>query len=99
MFVVCQGTCFCAGKAEGFNRQKVLYCFGEVRPGAVFAWDLSITVIIAGRHREAEHEGGGGGADGAGRGGVPATTGSDVGHPRQSPCCVSSLLFHFLHTF
>ena len=31
MFVVCQGTCFCAGKAEGFNRQKVLYCFGEVR--------------------------------------------------------------------
>ena len=29
MFTVCQGTCFCAGKAEGFNRQKVLYCFGE----------------------------------------------------------------------
>ena len=24
------GACFCAGKGEGFNKQKVLYCFGEV---------------------------------------------------------------------
>ena len=24
------GTCFCAGKGEGFQKQKVLYCFGEV---------------------------------------------------------------------
>ena len=23
------GTCFCAGKGEGFAKQKVLYCFGE----------------------------------------------------------------------
>ena len=23
------GACFCAGKGEGFNKQKVLYCFGE----------------------------------------------------------------------
>ena len=30
MFTVCQGTCFCAGKAEGFSKPKVLYCFGEV---------------------------------------------------------------------
>merc|ERR1719410_922692 len=29
MFTVCQGTCFCAGKGEGFQKQKVLYCFGE----------------------------------------------------------------------
>ena len=33
MFTVCQGTCFCAGGTEGFSKakQKVLYCFGEVR--------------------------------------------------------------------
>ena len=32
-FLNCQliaGTCFCAGKGEGFQKQKVLYCFGEV---------------------------------------------------------------------
>ena len=36
-FIVCfkncesiAGTCFCAGKGEGFQKQKVLYCFGEV---------------------------------------------------------------------
>ena len=92
MFVVCQGTCFCAGKAEGFNRQKVLYCFGEVRQSATTR-DLSLAVIIAGGHREAEHEGGGGGEVGPGGGSVPPPGGSDAGHPRQSPCCVSSLIF------
>ena len=32
-FLSCEsiaGTCFCAGKGEGFQKQKVLYCFGEV---------------------------------------------------------------------
>ena len=28
-FRIVLGTCFCAGKGEGFNKQKVLYCFGE----------------------------------------------------------------------
>ena len=32
MFHICQGSCFCAGPKteEGFQKGKVLYCFGEV---------------------------------------------------------------------
>ena len=39
------------------------------RGEGVLTRDLSVTVIIAGGHREAEHEGGGGGPDGPGGGG------------------------------
>ena len=58
MFTVCQGTCFCAGKAEGFNRQKVLYCFGEVsltRSGQVSTGALQ-AVIERQNMREEESE-------------------------------------------
>ena len=59
MFVVCQGTCFCAGKAEGFNRQKVLYCFGEVRhsvPGTSLSCSPLQAVIERQNMREEEEE-------------------------------------------
>ena len=64
------------------------------RGEALSTRDLSVMLTIAGGHREAEHEGGGGGEVGPGGGSLPPPGGSDVGHPRQSPCSVSSLVFH-----
>ena len=68
-------------------------CIASERWGGLYEGPLSSSVIIAGGHRKAEHEGGGGGPGGPGRGGLPSAAGSDAGHPRQSPCCVSSLTF------
>ena len=59
------GACFCAGKGEGFNKQKVLYCFGEAvierqNIRYVESRDISIVSIVTFYDLRGEEEGEGG---------------------------------------
>ena len=59
------GACFCAGKGEGFNKQKVLYCFGEavierqnIRYAEIFPLSPLWYFIVYDLRGEEEGEGG-----------------------------------------
>ena len=55
------GACFCAGKGEGFNKQKVLYCFGEaVIERQNIRWNIFIVSIVIFYDLRGEEEGEGG---------------------------------------
>ena len=57
------GACFCAGKGEGFNKQKVLYCFGEAvieRQNIRYEEIFLHSDIVTFHHLRGEEEGEGG---------------------------------------